>query len=100
MLDGPRFVGMSETEKGQRWSQARINQLTGGDPVSANYMRQDHFTYVPKFKLMVVGNHKPQLGTVNEAAKRRFLIVPFLHKPKNPDKALGANLKLSLLVVA
>jgi putative DNA primase/helicase len=93
MLDGPRFVGMSETEKGQRWSQARINQLTGGDPVSANYMRKDHFTYVPKFKLMVVGNHKPQLGTVNDAAKRRFLIVPFLYKPENPDKALGAKLR-------
>ena len=47
MLDGARFVGMSETEKGQKWSQARINQLTGGDPVAANYMRQDLFTFVP-----------------------------------------------------
>jgi putative DNA primase/helicase len=93
MLDGPRFVGMSETEKGQKWSQARINQLTGGDPVSANYMRQDHFTYVPKFKLMVVGNHKPQLGTVNDAARRRFLIVPFLFKPEKPDKTLSAKLR-------
>lgn len=51
MLDGARFVGMSETEKGQMWSQARINQLTGGDPVTANFMRQDLFTFVPKFKL-------------------------------------------------
>jgi putative DNA primase/helicase len=93
MLDGARFVGMSETEKGQSWSQARINQLTGGDPVTANFMRQDLFTFVPKFKLMVVGNHKPQLGTVNDAARRRFLIVPFLYKPHKPDKALGAKLR-------
>ena len=93
MLDGARFVGMSETEKGQKWSQARINLLTGGDRVSANYMRQDMFTFVPKFKLMVVGNHKPQLGTVNEAARRRFLIVPFLYKPDKPDKTLGAKLR-------
>ncbi len=93
MLDGARFVGMSETEKGQMWSQARINQLTGGDPVTANYMRQDLFTFVPKFKLMVVGNHKPQLGTVNDAARRRFLIVPFLFKPEKPDKALSAKLR-------
>jgi putative DNA primase/helicase len=93
MLDGARFVGMSETEKGQMWSQARINQLTGGDPVTANYMRQDLFTFVPKFKLMVVGNHKPQLGTVNDAARRRFLIVPFLYKPDKPDKTLGAKLR-------
>ena len=40
MLDGARFVGVSETEKGQKWSQARINQLTGGDRVTANYMRR------------------------------------------------------------
>jgi putative DNA primase/helicase len=93
MLDGARFVGMSETEKGQMWSQARINQLTGGDPVTANFMRQDLFTFVPKFKLMVVGNHKPQLGTVNDAARRRFLIVPFLYKPDQPDKALGVKLR-------
>jgi putative DNA primase/helicase len=51
------------------------------------------FTFVPKFKLMVVGNHKPQLGTVNEAARRRFLIVPFLYKPDKPDKTLGAKLR-------
>ena len=93
MLDGARFVGMSETVKGQKWSQARINQLTGGDPVTANFMRQDMFTFVPKFKLMVVGNHKPQLGSVNEAARRRFLIVPFLYKPDKPDQMLGAKLR-------
>jgi len=56
-------------------------------------MRQDLFTFVPKFKLMVVGNHKPQLGAVNDAARRRFLIVPFVYKPEKPDKALGAKLR-------
>lgn len=34
--------------------------------------------------------HAP--GTVNDAARRRFLIVPFLYKPDKPDKALGAKL--------
>ena len=62
MLDGARFVSVSEIEKGQKSSQARINQLTGGDPVTANYMRQDHFTYIPEFKLMVLGNHSRSSG--------------------------------------
>lgn len=93
MLRGARFVGVSETEKGQQWSEARINQLTGGDRVTANFMRQDHFTFHPEFKLLIVGNHKPQLGTVNDAARRRFIIVPFLHKPTKPDKALGDKLR-------
>ena len=93
MLQGARFVGVSETEKGQKWAEARINQLTGGDPVTANYMRQDHFTFVPQFKLMIVGNHKPNLSTVNDAARRRFVIVPFMHKPDKPDLKLPEKLR-------
>ena len=62
MLQGARFVGVSETEKGQKWAEARINQLTGGDAITANFMRKDHFTFHPHFKLMIVGNHKPNLS--------------------------------------
>jgi putative DNA primase/helicase len=40
-------------------------------------MRQDFFTFVPVFKLIIAGNHKPTLKTVNEAIKRRINFVPF-----------------------
>ena len=93
MLKGARVVTASETEATQKWSEARVNQLTGGDPITANYMRRDHFTYQPQFKLMMVGNHKPQLPNVNDAARRRFNIVPFLHKPKEPDQSLPEKLR-------
>ena len=49
-------------------------------------MRQDFFTYRPQFKLLIVGNHKPVLRNVDEAARRRFNIIPFVHKPETPDK--------------
>jgi putative DNA primase/helicase len=93
MLRGARLVTASETESTQKWSEARVNRLTGGDAITANFMRQDHFTYHPQFKLMFVGNHKPQLGTVNDAARRRFNIIPFLHKPKKPDQSLPEKLR-------
>ena len=93
MLKGARVVTASETESTQKWSEARVNQLTGGDPITANYMRRDHFTYQPQFKLMMVGNHKPQLQNVNDAARRRFNIVPFLYKPKEPDQSLPEKLR-------
>jgi putative DNA primase/helicase len=93
MLQGARFVGVSETENGQKWAEARINQLTGSDPVTANFMRKDHFTFIPQFKLMIVGNHKPNLSTVNDAARRRFIIVPFMHKPDKPDLKLPEKLR-------
>jgi len=92
-LQGARFVGVSEAEKGQRWNQARINQMTGGDRVTANFMYHDHFEYQPQFKLMIVANYMPGLVTVNRAARRRFVIVSFKHEPPTPDTNLHQELK-------
>jgi len=41
----------------------------------------------------VIGNHKPVLKNVDDAAKRRFNVVPFLHKPAVPDRELETKLK-------
>ena len=81
MLRGARLVTATETEEGRAWAEARIKQMTGGDPITARFMRQDHFTYTPQFKLTIAGNHKPSLRNVDEAARRRFNIVPFTRRP-------------------
>jgi putative DNA primase/helicase len=66
--------------------------MTGGDRISARFMRQDFFEFIPQFKLTIVGNHKPVLRNVDEAARRRFLIVPFEQKPAEPDRRLEQKL--------
>jgi putative DNA primase/helicase len=40
-------------------------------------MRQDFFEYVPQFKLVIAGNHKPAIRNVDEAMKRRLHLIPF-----------------------
>ena len=40
-----------------------------------------------------MGNHKPVLQSVDDAARRRFNIVPFTFKPKKPDLELEDKLK-------
>jgi putative DNA primase/helicase len=77
MLRGARIVTAQETESGQRWAEAKIKALTGGDPISARFMRQDFFTFQPMFKLLIAGNHKPSLKSVDEAVRRRFNLIPF-----------------------
>jgi putative DNA primase/helicase len=59
-------------------------------------MRQDFFTFTPAFKLMIAGNHKPSLRSVDEAVKRRFNLVPFTvtipkaeRDPKLPEKLVA-----------
>ena len=93
MLRGARLVCASETEEGRAWAEVRIKELTGGDRITARFMRQDFFTFRPAFKLTIVGNHKPVLNNVDAAARRRFNIVPFDHKPANPDRELEAKLR-------
>jgi len=93
MLRGARLVCANETEEGRAWAEVRIKQLTGGDTITARFMRQDFFEFRPQFKLVVIGNHKPVLKNVDDAAKRRFNVVPFLHKPASPDRELETKLK-------
>ena len=40
-------------------------------------MRCDFFEFLPEFKLVVAGNHKPGLRSVDEAIRRRLHLVPF-----------------------
>ena len=77
VLRGARMVTASETEEGRRWAEARIKAITGGDPITARKMRRDPFTFRPQLKLVMAGNHKPGLGSVDEAIRRRFHLIPF-----------------------
>jgi putative DNA primase/helicase len=93
MLKGARLVTASETEEGRAWAESRIKALTGGDPITARFMRQDFFTYQPQFKLLFAGNHQPTLHGVDAAMRRRFNMLPFIFKPEEPDYSLEEKLK-------
>jgi putative DNA primase/helicase len=92
-LRGARLVTATESEEGRPWAEARIKQLTGGDTISARFMRQDHFDFRPEFKLMFAGNHVPTLHNVDEAIRRRFLLLPFNQVPERPDHELERKLR-------
>lgn len=93
-LRGARFVGATETEQGRRWNESKIKEITGGDRVSARFMRQDFFTYVPQFKLVIAGNHKPAIRNIDEAMRRRLHLIPFTLTipPEKRDKTLPTRL--------
>jgi P4 family phage/plasmid primase-like protien len=87
-LRGARLVTAQETEEGRAWNDVRIKAMTGGDRITARYMRQNNFTYDPTFKILIAGNHKPSIRTVDDAMRRRLNILPFTNKPANPDRKL------------
>jgi putative DNA primase/helicase len=94
-LQGSRCVTAAETEDGRRWAESKLKALTGGDPLSARFMRCDFFQFTPQFKLLIAGNHKPGLKTVDEAMRRRFHLIPFaVTIPEDQrDKELSEKLR-------
>jgi len=94
MLRGARLVTASETEEGRAWAESRIKQLTGGDPVSARFMRENFFTYRPQYKISLIGNHNPRLKNVDDAMRRRFNLVPFRNVVLKADQDKDLEQKL------
>jgi putative DNA primase/helicase len=94
-LVGARLVVAQETQHGRRWDEAKIKSMTGGDRITARYMRQDFFDFTPNYKLLISGNHKPRLANVDEAMRRRLLLVPFMVQipPAERDPKLADKLK-------
>jgi putative DNA primase/helicase len=94
-LHGARLVTSVETEEGRRWAEKKITALTGGDEISARFMRQDFFEYTPHFKLVIAGNHKPGLRSINEAIRRRLHLIPWtvVIPPDERDKKLVEKLQ-------
>ncbi|MDQ5879490.1 MAG: putative primase/helicase [Pseudomonadota bacterium] len=74
---GVRLVIGSEVDAGRRWNESRVKRLTGGDPISARYIGQDLFEFDPSHTLVIVGNNKPALRSVDEAIRARIHLIPF-----------------------
>ena len=85
-LRGARLVTAQETEKGRRWDVAKIKNLTSDDKLTGRFMRQDFFDFTPSHKLIIAANHKPSLRSIDEAIRRRFLLVPFTVEIPKPER--------------
>lgn len=76
-LQGVRLAVSSEVEDGAHWHEARINELTGDQALTARFMRGNFFEFKRTHKHLIYGNHRPQLRNVTDALKARIKIVPF-----------------------
>ncbi|MFF7249985.1 phage/plasmid primase, P4 family [Embleya sp. NPDC008237] len=76
-LHGRRMVVCSELKPNDKFDEARVKLLTGGDRIMARRMRQDFFSFTPTHKLWLLGNHRPEVGTGGYAFWRRIRLIPF-----------------------
>jgi putative DNA primase/helicase len=77
-LKGRRFVYANETEEGQRLSGARIKDMTGDDSLTGRPPHgKANIKFRPTHKLVIAGNHKPEITDMSLGMWRRVLLVPF-----------------------
>jgi putative DNA primase/helicase len=76
-LIGARMVRASEPEEGERLNEAVIKAMTGGEPFLVRALHADFIEVVPRFKLTLSGNHKPEIRGTDDGIWRRVMLVPW-----------------------
>lgn len=94
-LSGLRFVVASEINQNDKFDEAKVKLLTGGDALTARFMRQDHFTFTPTHHLWLMGNHQPKVESGGESFWRRLRLVGFTNTV--PDDKKIDNLAETLI---
>lgn len=78
-LAGKRMVLASEVNEDDRFDEAKVKQLAGGDSLTARFMRQDDFTFRPSHQIWLMGNHQPAVESGGHSFWRRLRLIPFTH---------------------
>jgi putative DNA primase/helicase len=67
---GKRLLSTVETAAGKKLDEELVKQLTGGDTVSARFMRAEFFDFRPVGKIHLATNHLPHVGAGYGTARR------------------------------
>jgi P4 family phage/plasmid primase-like protien len=76
-LAGKRLAVAEETGQNSEWDVARINDWTGNVRLSGRFMHGNPFNFEPSHTLVMVTNHRPNVGQGETAFWARYKEVPF-----------------------
>jgi putative DNA primase/helicase len=93
-LAGVRMVTAIEANFNRHLDEAKLKSITGGEPITARFMRQNFFEFTPTFKLWLVANDMPRVRGTDTAFWRRVRVIPFEVKIPASEKDLALPTKL------
>lgn len=67
---GKRLLITSETGAGKRLDDELVKRLTGGEEISARFMRGEYFEFTPVGKIHLMTNYLPNVGSGHGIARR------------------------------
>jgi putative DNA primase/helicase len=72
---GRRYMTSAESKAGKFLDEPKIKLLTGGDTVSARFMRGEFFEFKPQGKIHLITNHLPRMSDDSATWRRIHLIT-------------------------
>ncbi len=96
-LKGARYVTITEVGENVRLNEPLVTRLTGGEELTARFMRENFFDFEPTHKLFLAVNHKPNIRETTTGIWRRVRLIPF---EVNVEETLSADelLPFSVLI--
>ena len=71
------MVLTTETEQNARLAESKVKTITGGDKISARFMRGEFFEFYPSWKIIISTNHRPRISGGDHGIWRRIILIPF-----------------------
>jgi len=84
-LSGARMVLCSEVNEHDKFDEAKVKLLTGGDKLTARFVHQNDFTFTPTHQLWLLGNDQPDVSSGGNSFWRRLRLVPFTRSFDGPN---------------
>ena len=78
-----RYVAASESNSYERFNDAKVKALTGGNEIYCAFKHRSHFSYKPQFKIWLSSNHPVNADPDDDAVWGRVRVIEF------PNSNLG-----------
>ncbi len=86
---GARYLSVNEVQAGDRLDEQVVKMLAGREPITARFLHQEFFTFLPSFTPWLRTNHKPVIMGQDDGIWRRLVLLrfgrTFTGAEKDPD---------------
>lgn len=93
-LAGCRFLRVSEPPQSMIFDVALLKKLTGGDAITARFLKQGSFEFVPQFTLFMNTNHLPRVLDETLFTSARVHVIEFQRHFSEGEQDTGLKSRL------
>ena len=91
---GARMLSLNETVGGDELDTRSLKLLAGREPISARFLHQEYFSFIPTATPWLRTNHRPIVKDDTHGTWRRIIPIPFRHQFTDEDRIPNIEQKL------